>query len=135
MLSLPVIALCLLALPGLTKNGLASATPSSVEPAAATIATFCITDDHSHDNISFTAGGAYTFTRCKDGFTLSGTGTVKMSASVAFLFDKKSDRIVSAAFLINQKTGHADVTLIPFKGIFLSDALNQTITTAACSCT
>jgi hypothetical protein len=57
-----------------------------------------------------------------------------MSASVAFLFDKKPDRIVSAAFLINQKTGQADVTLIPFKGIYQADVLTQTKTTATCGC-
>jgi hypothetical protein len=57
MLSLPVIAICLLALPGLTKRELASANHEAVEPVAAATVALCITDDRTHDNLSFTAGG------------------------------------------------------------------------------
>jgi hypothetical protein len=129
-----VIALCLLTPPGLTKSGLACAKHEAVEPVAVAIAAFCITDDRTHDNLSFSAGGAYTFTRCKDGFTLSGTGTVRMVGSIAVLTDKKSDRLIKAGFLTNQKTGRANVTLIIGKGIFQTITVNQTNPNAACSC-
>jgi hypothetical protein len=133
-LSLPVIALCFLALPGLTRSGLACARHEAVEPVALATVGFCITDDHTHDNLSFNAGGAYTFTRCKDGFTLSGTGTVRTSGSVMILTDKKLDRIINARFLTNQKTGRASVTLVGGKGNFQTTTANQTNPSAACGC-
>jgi hypothetical protein len=121
-------------LPGLTKRGLVSANHEAVEPVAAATVALCITDDHTHDNLSFTAGGAYTFTRCQDGFTLTGTGTVRTSGSIVTLTDKKSDRIINAAVLTNQKTGRANVTLIIGKGIFQTITANQTNPSAGCSC-
>ncbi len=107
MLSLPVIAICLLALPGLTKGGLVSARHGAVEPAALATVGFCITDDHTHDNLSFTAGGAYTFTRCKDAFTLSGTGTVRTSGSVVILTDQEIRPSDQCSFSDQPKDGQS----------------------------
>jgi len=140
MLSLPVIALCLLALPGLTRTGLASAkraAPKPLAPAAEPVAATagaCITDDNTHDNLSFSFAGAYTFTRCKPSLTLTGTGTIKTSGSVVMLTDNKSDRLISAGFLVNQQTGRATITLKLGVGVFQVITVNQTNPKAVCGC-
>ena len=137
MLSLPVIALCFLALPGSTKGGLASAKLAAVEPVAVATVVFdvCITDGTSHNTLQFSSTtGAYSFTRCKDSFTLSGTGTVRKSGSIIVLNDKKSDRVINVNFIANQKTGKATVIRILGKGTTQTITLNQTSPTQVCGC-
>ena len=96
---------------------------------------FCVTDNITHDNITFTTGGAYTFTQCSTGFTLSGTGVFSMPSSVATVTDKKPDRSVSAGFNTAQRTGSAAIYFIKTPGagaqVF---RINQTIPNAPCGC-
>ena len=137
MLSLPVVALCFLALPGLSNERLASTGVVSGNPAASPTVVFdvCVTDGSTHDTLQFSSStGAYSFTRCKDGFNLSGTGTVRKSGSVIVLNDKKSDRLINATFLTSQKTGKATVVRILSKGAFQTIIINQTNPAAVCGC-
>jgi hypothetical protein len=146
MLSLPVVALCFMPLPGMALPGMASpglsngrsvsTTVGAGDPAAPpTVADVCLTDGQTHDTLLFSSStGAYTFTRCKDGFTLSGTGTVRKSGSVIVLSDKKSDRMINANFLSNQKTGKATVVLILSRGVFQTILISQTNPSSVCGC-
>jgi len=96
----------------------------------------CITDTRTRDNIQFTnPGGAYTFTQCSTGFTVSGTGTVSTKSGVITLTDKKSDRSISAGLLSNQKTGSAAIyfTQTPGGGTRVF-RVNQTDPNQTCGC-
>ena len=55
--------------------------------------------------------GAYTFTNCKAGFTISGTGTTRTIVATQSLTDFRPDRRISGNFLTNQQTGTASVTV------------------------
>jgi len=142
MLSLPVVALCFpalrgMALPGLSNGRSALTTVAVGGPAAPPTIAFdvCLTDGQTHDTLQFSSStGAYTFTRCKDGFTLSGTGTVRKSGSVIVLNDKKSDRVINANFLSNQKTGKATIVRIISKGVFQTTPISQTNPSSVCGC-
>jgi hypothetical protein len=96
---------------------------------------FCITDGVTHDNITFTAGGAYTFTQCSTGFTVTGTGVVKNNSGVTTLTDKKPDRSVNAGLYMSQKTGRAVIyfTPVPGGGARVLQA-NQTNPSQGCGC-
>jgi len=102
---------------------------------AEAVATFCVTDNITHDNITFTAGGAYTFTKCSPAFTLSGTGVFSMPSGVATVTDKKPDRSVKAGLNTAQGTGSAAIYFIATPGgaaqVF---RVNQTIPFAPCGC-
>jgi len=142
MLSLPVVALCFTTLPGMELPGLnngrsVSAMVGAGDPAAPPPVAFdvCVTDGTTHDSLQFSSStGAYLFTRCKDGFTLSGTGTVRKSGSVTVLNDKKSDRVINANVLSNQKTGKATIVRIISKGVFQTTLLSQTDPSSVCGC-
>ena len=142
MLSLPVVALCFLALPGMELPGLnngrsVSAMVGAGDPAAPPPVAFdvCVTDGTTHDTLQFSSStGAYSFTRCKDGFTLAGTGTVRKSGSVIVLNDKKSDRLINSNFLVNQKTGKAAVVRVLSPGAFQTILINQTNPSTVCGC-
>ena len=137
MLSLPVVALCFLTLPGLSNGRSVSTMVEVGDPAAAPPVAFdvCVTDGTTHDTLQFSSStGAYSFTRCKDGFTLAGTGTVRKSGSVIVLNDKKSDRVINASFLVNQKTGKAAVLRVLSKGVFQTTLINQTNPSTVCGC-
>ena len=137
MLSLPVVALCFLALPGLSNGRSVSTMVEVGDPAAAPPVAFdvCVTDGTTHDTLQFSSStGAYSFTRCKDGFTLAGTGTVRKSGSVIVLNDKKSDRLINANFLSNQKTGRAAVVRVLSPGAFQTILINQTNPSTVCGC-
>jgi len=136
MLSLPVITLCFLALPGFTQNRLLTPKQPAKWVAAAVVSfDVCVTDAATHDNIQFSSStGAYSFTRCKDGLNLSGTGTIRKSGSIIVLNDKKPDRLVNASFLANQRTGRGNILRVIGPGIFQTVTLNQTVPGAACGC-
>jgi hypothetical protein len=96
----------------------------------------CITDTRTRDNIQFTnPGGAYTFTQCSTGFTVSGTGTVSTKSGVITLTDKKSDRSVNAGLNPNQKTGTMVIyfTQTPGAGAQVF-RVNQTDPNQTCGC-
>jgi hypothetical protein len=95
----------------------------------------CITNDGNYDNITFGLGGAYTYTQCSTGFTLSGTGTVSQASGVIQLRDRKSDRSVSAGFIPGQKTGTAAIYFRATPGgSFKTYTINQTNPNRACGC-
>ena len=99
------------------------------------VVTFCVRDNVTHDNITFSPSGAYTFTQCSTGFTLSGTGVFSMPSGVATVTDKKSDRSVNAGLYTGQGTGSAAIYFIATPGgaarVF---RINQTIPFAPCGC-
>jgi hypothetical protein len=102
---------------------------------AEAVATFCVTDNITHDNVTFSTGGTYTFTQCSTGFTLSGTGVFSMPNGVAMVTDKKPDRSVNAGLFTGQGTGSFAIYFIPTPGgairVFRG---NQTIPFAPCGC-
>ena len=96
---------------------------------------FCVTDDRTHDNITFSTVGSYSFTQCSTGFTLSGTGFFSTPSGVASVKDKKPDRSVNAGLNTAQQTGSAAIYFIATPGgaarVF---RVNQTIPNAPCGC-
>jgi hypothetical protein len=78
--------------------------------------------------------GAYTFTNCKTGFTISGTGTTRTNGGTQSLTDFKPDRRISGNFLTNQQTGTASVTVMVAQGVFQKFTLVQSFPNAACTC-
>jgi hypothetical protein len=119
-------------------NGrIVSAKVGVVKPVAPPPVAFdtCITDGTTHDNLQFSSvTGAYMFTRCNDSFTLSGTGTVRKSGSVIVLSDKKSDRLIRANFLSNQKTGKGIIVRIVSPGDAQTISINQINPATVCGC-
>jgi hypothetical protein len=96
---------------------------------------FCIKDDATGNLLQFSSTtGAYQFTRCKDGFTLTGTGSVRLANHIETLTDRKPDRRISAGFLTNQLTGHAVITIVAGPGLSQTYNLNQTNPRAVCAC-
>jgi hypothetical protein len=95
---------------------------------------FCITDGVTHDNLTFTAGGAYTFTQCSTGFTVSGTGVVTTPNGVTTLTDKKPDRSVNAGLFTSQKTGRAVIYFFSSPGVARVFQANQTNPSQVCGC-
>ena len=95
----------------------------------------CIQDDHTGDTLRFnTQTGQYVYTRCKDKFTLSGTGVVGRSGGFITLTDSKPDRRITASFNPGTLTGRANITLILGPGIFQTITVNQTNPRATCTC-
>jgi len=95
----------------------------------------CLRDDSTSNLFEFNSStGAYRFTRCKDGFTLSGTGSVRTANSIVSLTDTKPDRNVNAGFLIAQRTGRATVTLITAPGLSQTITISSTNPNRICSC-
>ena len=67
-------------------------------------------DDGSGDLLRFNStNGDYLFSRCGDGYTLSGTGTITIHASTITLTHNASDRRVLAQFNTSKRTGTASV--------------------------
>jgi hypothetical protein len=95
----------------------------------------CIQDDHTGDTLRFSSQtGAYVYTRCKDKFTLSGTGSVKVVNNIVSLTDSRPDRKISAGFNLGQLTGTANVTLIIGPGMYEPISLFQTNPHPTCVC-
>jgi hypothetical protein len=100
-----------------------------------TLLNACIQDDVTHDTFRFnTQTGAYVYTRCRDNFTLTGTGMVRIIGNIATLTDSRPDRRINAGLNTSQMTGRANVTLILAPGIFQTITVNQTNPHATCTC-
>ena len=100
-----------------------------------TLLDICIQDNSSGDTFRFSSQtGAYLYTRCRDNFTLTGTGIVRVVGGVASLTDSKPDRRINAAFLLGQLTGRASITLIPAPGVYQTILVNDTNPYATCTC-
>jgi hypothetical protein len=95
----------------------------------------CITDTRSGDSIQFTnPGGAYIFTHCATGLTITGTGKVSTPSGSIILTDTKSTQKVSATYFPNQQTGHAAIYYQTSPGIFETFTINQSFPTTECGC-
>ena len=95
----------------------------------------CIQDDITHDTFRFnTQTGAYTYTRCRDNFTVSGTAMVRIIGNIVTLLDFRPDRRINATFNTTQMTGRAYITLILATGVSQTTIVNQTNPHATCTC-
>jgi hypothetical protein len=100
-----------------------------------TLLTGCIQDDHTGDTFRFNAQtGQYVYTRCKDKFTLTGTGVVRMVGGLLILTDTRPDRRISASFNPGQLTGRVTLTLAVVPGVFQTIVVSQTNPHATCQC-
>jgi hypothetical protein len=94
----------------------------------------CIQDDHSGDTFRFNGQtGAYVYTRCRDKFTLTGTGVARTVNGTATLTDSRADRRINAALNLSQMTGRANITLIS-PGLYQTITVSQTNPHATCKC-
>jgi hypothetical protein len=96
----------------------------------------CLQDDHTGDTLQWSSTtGDYLFTHCgSNGFTLAGKGTVGLVNNIRTLTDSKSDRRISALFLMSQLTGRANVTVIPAPGVYQNFVVSQTNPHPKCAC-
>ena len=78
--------------------------------------------------------GDYKFTRCSDGFMLTGTGTVKLVNGIRTLRDFKTDRRLSTGFNRSQLTGSATIYLKVAQGVWQTFRIIDTNPSAACIC-
>jgi uncharacterized delta-60 repeat protein len=96
---------------------------------------YCMRDNTTGNFLQLNSTtGAYLLTRCKDGFTLAGTGKVQVVGSIVTLSDKRTNCVVSAGFNTGQRTGSATITLTLAPGIMQTIKINATNPYAACSC-
>jgi hypothetical protein len=94
----------------------------------------CIQDDHTKDTFRFNSmTGQYVYTRCSDGFTLTGTGTVSIVNGYIYITDNKPDRRINAAWSMATFTGRANVTLIR-SGLFQTITVYDTNPHPTCTC-
>src|SRR5262249_16240174 len=95
----------------------------------------CLKDNTSGNILQWNSKtGAYTFTRCSDGFTLSGTGVAKLVNGILTLTDFKSDRRLSAGFNTGQLTGNATIYLMVAQGVWQTFRIVDTNPAAVCAC-
>src|SRR5262249_30509049 len=77
----------------------------------------CLKDGSSGNLFQFnSATGNYKFTRCSDGFTLTGAGMVRLVNGILTLTDSKPDRRLSAGLNTGQRTGSAIIYLMVSQG-------------------
>jgi hypothetical protein len=95
----------------------------------------CLRDNTSGNILQWnTATGQYKFTRCSDGFMLTGTGVVGLTNGIKTLTDFKSDRRISAGFNTGQLTGNATIYLMVTQGVWQSFQIVDTNPAAVCNC-
>jgi hypothetical protein len=80
------------------------------------------------------AGGAYKFTRCSDGFMISGTGVAKVVNGIQTLTDFRSNVRLSAGFNLGQRTGNATIYLMVAPGVWQTFRIVDTNPFAICTC-
>ena len=78
--------------------------------------------------------GQYMFTRCSDGFNLTGTGVVRLVNGIRTLTDFKTDRRISAGFNTGQLTGSATIYLMVTGGVWQTFRIVDTNPAAVCAC-
>ena len=95
----------------------------------------CIQDDHTGDTFRFNSTtGQYLYTRCKDKFTLAGTGSVRNISGSNTLIVNLSNLKINASSNPGSLTGRANITLIPATGVLQMIVVNQTNPAATCRC-
>jgi len=78
--------------------------------------------------------GQYKFSRCADGFVLTGTGVVGLVHGIRTLTDVEPDRAISASFDTGQLTGSAKIKIKIAKGVRQVVRIVDTNRGALCSC-
>ncbi|HKV41599.1 MAG TPA: hypothetical protein VJX67_20510 [Blastocatellia bacterium] len=114
----------------------ASVAPSARQDGAAVVASFdvCLTDDRTGFNIQYSSQtGAYTFSACSAGISISGTGKATNRDGVVTLTDKKADRTLSAAANAGLTTGSATVTIKTGQGSWRTFHIVDTRTGGKCA--
>ncbi|MGH9825820.1 MAG: hypothetical protein ACREDR_21540 [Blastocatellia bacterium] len=97
----------------------------------------CLKDTSTSDVFAFNSlSGAYQYTRCKDGFIISGNGTVQNVGGILTLTDTESTRRVSAGLLTGQQTGSATIWFSVAQGVWEVFTIHDTTSlgTGTCSC-
>jgi hypothetical protein len=94
----------------------------------------CLKDIITGNVFQFDSTGKYKFTRCSDGFMVSGTGVVTLVNGILTLTDSKPDRRVSAGFITSQRTGSATIYIMIAPGVWQTFRINSTNPAAVCSC-
>jgi hypothetical protein len=95
----------------------------------------CLKDSSTGNLFLFNSTtGQYKFTRCSDGFMLSGTGVVRLVNGILTLTDSKPDRRVSAGFITSQRTGSLTIYIMIAPGVWQTFRINSTNPAAVCSC-
>ena len=97
--------------------------------------TTCLRDNSTGNLLQWNSTtGAYKFTRCSDGFMITGTGVVKLVNGIQTLTDFKTDRRISAGFNTGQLTGNATIYLMVAQGVWQSFQIVDTNPNAVCAC-
>jgi hypothetical protein len=114
----------------------ARAARRSASPVSATLAaqqgTVCLQDESNGNFLTFESTGAYTFTSCIGGVTLSGTGVLKSKGLVITLEDVKPDRRVTATVDQALRQGKAAAqTFVPSRSFTIRD---KNIDNNTCAC-
>jgi len=95
----------------------------------------CLKDNSTGNLLQWNSTtGAYKFTRCSDGFMLTGTGKVGLVNGIRTLTDSKSDRRVSAGFNTGQLTGSVTIYFNVATGVWQVFRIVDTNPFATCSC-
>jgi hypothetical protein len=95
----------------------------------------CLKDNSTGNLLQWnTTTGAYKFTRCSDGFMLTGTGKVGLTNGMRTLTDSQPDRRVSAGFSTATLTGSATIYLMVAQGVWQTFRVNASNPSAVCSC-
>lgn len=95
----------------------------------------CLKDNSTSNLIQWNSTtGQYKFTRCSDGFMLTGTGAVALVNGIRTLTDFKSDRRIKAGFNTGQLTGSATIYLQVTQGVWQLFQIYDTDPHAVCNC-
>lgn len=105
-------------------------------PVSATLAaqqgTICLQDESNGNFMTFDGTGAYSFTSCSTGFTLSGTGVLRTKGLVITLEDVKPDRRVTVTVDMALRQAKAAVqTYSPARSFTIRD---KNIDNNTCAC-
>ena len=108
----------------------------AASPVSATLAaqqgTICLQDESNGNFMTFDGTGAYTFTSCASGVTLSGTGVVRVKGLVITLEDVKPDRRITATVDQALRQGKAAAqTYSPARSFTIRD---KNIDNNTCTC-
>ena len=114
----------------------ARAANRTASPASATLVaqqgTICLQDESNGNFLTFIGTGAYTFTSCNGGVTLTGVGVVKVKGLVTTLEDVKPDRRVTATVDQALRQGKAAAqTYSPARSFTIRD---KNIDNNTCAC-
>ncbi len=97
--------------------------------------TQCLQDDSNGNLLRFnTTTGEYEFTRCSDGLTLSGVGTVTINGCTTTLMTRASGYAINASVNTCQHKGSASVVLMSAKRLTAIGIRDMDTSDNICSC-